>query len=205
MAPTKYRKDKKETLKERIARKRRKYEGWITEYLRYSSLTGHLYWKKNISNLKAGDIAGWVHEDGYIRLIIQRKASFMGHHLAWFLHYGEWPEFELDHKDRNRSNNAIRNLRRSNAKFNMQNRGVNKNNKSGFTGVLWRKASEKWIASISVNNKRHHLGSFDTKEEAASAYKKAKKKFHKFNPKVVTTHSSYEDNWKERKKLKRAA
>ena len=40
------------------------------------------------------------------------------------------------------------------------------NNTSGVKGVSYKKRDKKWIASIKINGKRHHLGSFDNKEDA---------------------------------------
>lgn len=44
-----------------------------------------------------------------------------------------------------------------------------KNNKSGVTGVYWDKRRRKWAASIKVKRKSHHLGYFDSLEDAAEA------------------------------------
>lgn len=43
-------------------------------------------------------------------------------------------------------------------------------NTSGYRGVSWIKARSKWVAQIKVNNKKIHLGYFDTPEEGAIAY-----------------------------------
>ena len=43
-------------------------------------------------------------------------------------------------------------------------------NTSGYRGVSWIKARSKWVAQIKVNNKKIHLGYFDTPEEGAVAY-----------------------------------
>jgi hypothetical protein len=37
---------------------------------------------------------------------------------------------------------------------------------------------QRWQAKIGVNNKRIHLGSYHTEEEAASAYNEGAKKYH---------------------------
>lgn len=44
------------------------------------------------------------------------------------------------------------------------------NNKSGFRGVSWHKRDNKWVARITVNSKKVHLGYFNTAEDGAIAY-----------------------------------
>ena len=44
-----------------------------------------------------------------------------------------------------------------------------KNNKSGYVGVIWNKASKKWYANIRISKKRINLGSFKDKIEAVQA------------------------------------
>ena len=46
------------------------------------------------------------------------------------------------------------------------------NNKSGFRGVSWDTASNKWSAGISVNNKSMRLGRYPTALEAGKAYER---------------------------------
>lgn len=52
---------------------------------------------------------------------------------------------------------------------------IKKNNTSGYTGVSKLK-SGKYRAYINFQRKQFHLGSFDTKEDAAAAYRNAKDK-----------------------------
>lgn len=70
----------------------------------------------------------------------------------------------IDHIDRNPLNNQKLNLRFCNHSENLANSKLNKNNSSGHKGVYH--TNNKWAAYIQFNNKRYHLGYFDTIEEA---------------------------------------
>lgn len=50
-----------------------------------------------------------------------------------------------------------------------------KNRGSNPKGVCFHKVNKKFLAYITIDNKRKNLGSFDTSSEAYSAYKKEKK------------------------------
>jgi len=85
----------------------------------------------------------------------------------------------IDHIDGDGLNNCRSNLRAATNAQNLHNRGKQRNNTSGHKGVSWDKSRSKWWAEISANGVKHRLGRFDTKEEAAEAYTKAAKKFHR--------------------------
>ena len=63
--------------------------------------------------------------------------------------------------------------------MNQINRGLQRQNTSGYKGVSWRKDSNKWRAQLWVNGKSYNIGCFDTKEEAIEARKQAEEKYHK--------------------------
>ena len=50
-------------------------------------------------------------------------------------------------------------------------------NKSGVIGVSESKTEGKWVASIKINGKKIHLGTFSSKEEAILARLKAEIKY----------------------------
>lgn len=76
---------------------------------------------------------------------------------------------EVDHINHNRLDNRRSNLRLCTHAENGRNLPLKKNNKSGFTGVLWDKNRNKWAASIKIMFKNKHLGRFEHIEEAISA------------------------------------
>jgi|GEM_PF-2535554 len=78
-----------------------------------------------------------------------------------------------EHEDRNPLNNRRENLRiaeRGDAD-NKQNVGTPANSTSGFRGVSWHKHRRKWAAHAQLAGKKHHLGNYDTPEEADAAAK----------------------------------
>ena len=94
---------------------------------------------------------------------------------------GMYPGFEVDHKDRNGLNNQKENLRHATHAQNNANKPAQVNNESGYKGVSWHIAAQKWIAQLTVNKQHHYLGLFDKKEDAALAYNaKAKKLLGEF-------------------------
>ncbi len=79
----------------------------------------------------------------------------------------------VDHIDGNKLNNCRDNLRICTRVQNSQNMARHKNNTSGYKGVSFNKARNKWDAYITVYGKRRNLGRFKTDLEAALAYDKA--------------------------------
>ena len=51
--------------------------------------------------------------------------------------------------------------------------------KNNLTGVYLTANKKRWVAQIAFKNKRHHLGCFDTPEEASFAYQKARTELFK--------------------------
>jgi len=52
---------------------------------------------------------------------------------------------------------------------------LQKNNTSGYRGVIWNKSKQKWNAKIQMNKKIYRLGSFVNKEDAIHAIETFKK------------------------------
>lgn len=73
----------------------------------------------------------------------------------------------VDHINGNGLDNRRENLRIVTAQGNACNRRVRRDSISGVKGV--RKRRSRWIAYITKNGSLHHIGTFDTIQEAAAA------------------------------------
>jgi hypothetical protein len=91
---------------------------------------------------------------------------------------GKWPDKQIDHINEDPSDNRWSKLRLATKAQNMRNITRTKAKTSGYKGVGWSKASQKWRAYIRADGINYHLGLFKTKEEAAAAYKAAADKLH---------------------------
>ena len=147
----------------------------LRELLHYEPETG-IFTRKvgSASQVKAGDVAGSPNGRGYLQITVQSRL-YRAHRLAWLYVYGSWPEDQIDHINRNRSDNRISNLREVSHKQNHQNKSKPSNNTSGHPGVCWNKRKSKWVAQITHNQKQIYLGCFNTVEEAIAARKAAEK------------------------------
>ena len=58
-----------------------------------------------------------------------------------------------------------------------RNRRIFKNNKTGCRGIYWHKRDKKYQVDIKSNNKRIHIGSYDSLKQAATERKKAEQKY----------------------------
>jgi len=146
--------------------------------LNYDPDTGIISWKAvSGARTKIGMPAGSKQPNGYLRISVN-KNRFLAHRLAWLLYYKEWPLDIIDHIDGNKSNNKIENLRVGTILKNNYNTGITVTNTSGYKGVSWNSANNKYIANINVKGKKVYLGMFSTSEEASEAYNKAAKELH---------------------------
>ncbi len=87
----------------------------------------------------------------------------------------------IDHKDGNKTNNNLTNLRWCNNSENMRNSKISSRNNSGVRGVSFNKENQKWKAVITVNGKIMHIGYFEDLEVAKIARQdKSKEIFGEF-------------------------
>lgn len=162
----------------------------LRKLLRYEPETGKLFWlerprefftsereSKRWNGRYSGKEAFTSKNDkGYFGGKIGRR-TFTAHRVAWALHYGEWPDQDIDHIDGNRANNKIYNLRDVARSENAKNAALRSDNASGCSGVVWHKRDANWCVQISINGRRVHIGSFEEKNDAIAARRAAEKMF----------------------------
>lgn len=146
--------------------------------LTYDPDTGIFVYAKARPKVQVGAIAGHVHKGhGYNQIKIDGKL-YLAHRLAWLYVYGRWPQEQLDHINRIRTDNRLANLREVTNAQNCQNRPVQRNSTSKCAGVTWNKTLNKWHTRISLNNQRKHIGWFLTFEDAVATRHQAEQNFH---------------------------
>lgn len=99
---------------------------------------------------------------------------FLHHAILGYPLYGK----QVDHINGNSLDNRRSNLRIVSACQNQWNRGLNKNNTSGYKGVCFDKRKGRWMARIRKDWKYYFLGYFGTAAEAGAAYVTAQKIYH---------------------------
>ena len=110
---------------------------------------------------------------GYGQIKISGR-SYLAHRIIFLFVHGYLPEY-LDHKDGNKMNNNITNLRPATVQENLRNRPRQAHSTSGFTGVNLHNG--KWRAYIYVDQKQIYLGHFLLKDLAVEARRKAEKEY----------------------------
>lgn len=114
-----------------------------------------------------------------IRVCDEWKNNFQAF-AEWSIAHGYASNLEIDRIDSN-GNYCPENCRWIDHKNNSRNRGVKRLNKSGATGVVWRKTRSgdggSWRASIVVDGKNISLGSYANFDDAVAARKEAELKY----------------------------
>ena len=123
--------------------------------------------------------------EGYLKVNLYNKGSKRDvyiHRLVGYAFLGldiDNPKIQIDHKDSDKANNKLSNLRIATSSQNCAAAKPSRKGVSRFRGVKKsRRIENPWVASISKDNKTYHLGNFKTEEEAARAYDKKAKEFH---------------------------
>lgn len=155
----------------------------LRKLLRYEPDTGKLYWRPRDRTLFMEDQCYKVfHEhftereaftgkdrDGYSTgYVLGRK--FFAHRVMWAMQTGRWPAHQIDHIDRDKSNNRWHNMREATVAQNAANRPPRKDSSSRYLGVSWSKRRRKWLVTICKNRVYSPQMFFSCEMEAAKAY-----------------------------------
>lgn len=137
----------------------------------YNPETGVITRTKWTKNAVLGPLQAGRHNTSY------EGVRYMITHLMWALHYGYWPDQLVDHRDGNKKNTKINNLRQATHQ-------QNQFNKVGFgqypKGVVFKddaRRKKPWSARIRINGRKIPIGAYTTMEEAAEAYRQAAEKY----------------------------
>lgn len=150
---------------------------FIRSILDYDAKTGLFTWRARAecsalrNSIWTGRAAG-TNIHGYIQISIYvdgQSVAIYAHRIAWLYIYGEWPQELLDHIDGDKTNNRIGNIREASYSENACNRPKRSDNKTGYTGVAFRKNRNKWEGKITVRQKTVWRKLFNTAEEAHAA------------------------------------
>ena len=116
----------------------------------------------------AGKRAGSFDKDGY-RIVTIDGRHYRAARIIWQIVTGHPPPHEVDHRDTDQANDRWDNLRLATSGQNKGNMKRRSNSTSRFKGVRVGKnhRPQAWIGSGST---RRYLGTFNTEEEAHTAY-----------------------------------
>lgn len=81
-----------------------------------------------------------------------------------------FPDYKIDHKDRNGLNNKKSNLRKFEGGQNRMNSSISKNNTTGFKGVTYEQKKKLWLTHIGFKGEKIKGGRFKNKYAAALRY-----------------------------------
>ena len=143
----------------------------LWERFDYKPLTGELVWKGR----KAGKIAGSIQSNGYISIGFNADVKNTAHRTVWKWVTGKEPgAFDVEHLDRNRTNNAWNNLRLATRSQNLCNKKA-----KGYRKMK----SGRFQVRVQVSGTIHYFGTYPTEAEARAAYIKASQELHgSFSP-----------------------
>lgn len=152
---------------------------YLNTILRCDYDTGVVYWKERpredfknqklysyFINNTLPNPAGTNKGDGYLIIWLDGKLYRL-HRIIWKMYYGEDPKHFIDHINGDRSDNRIVNLRDATHSENNRNRAkISDKNTTGYTGIIYCEARNKYRTVIMYNNKTIHIGEFEDINEA---------------------------------------
>jgi len=133
--------------------------------------------KSSAPCVNIGDVAGCINVSGYVSISVNGK-EYYAHRLAFLYMEGYFPENDVDHINRNSSDNRWINLRHVSRSCNNINSKMDKRNTTGVTGVYWHKQCKRWEAKIGVNKNKINLGRYKNFISAVKSRWNAEKEYN---------------------------
>ncbi len=143
----------------------------LRKALRFDHETGKLFRRSN-----GKEAFTTIGDTGYMRGSIFNYDCF-AHRIIWAIIYNDFPKYQIDHINHDRSDNRLSNLRAVTHEENARNQKLFNTNTSGVCGVVFDRDRRKWRAQIRVDRKNKYLGLFNIKDDAVSARKDAEIKY----------------------------
>ncbi len=157
------------------------YEGLyeVSNFGRIKSLPRSWVAGKGFKMSHAGKILSLSKDkDGYKVVGLHKNKvgkNYKVHRLVVCSFRGLSDKFLIDHKDGDKSNNNLDNLRECTHRENQSFDNCKRRRSSKYRGESWHIRKNKWCAMIGINGKQKHLGTFLLEEHASDAYQKALK------------------------------
>lgn len=127
----------------------KEYVDWMKGYTWYS--------EGNNSSSQRYLVSGVKNEKG-VQSIVRYHVEIMKDELESYETKESQPV--IDHIDGDETNNLKSNLRVVTQSENNMNKRVQRNNTTGFVGVMWHTGKRMWEASITLENESIHLGNY---------------------------------------------
>ena len=131
--------------------------------------------------LTVGSQADHVDPYGYKLIVINYKA-YLASRLAWLYMTGKWPEYTVDHKNNDNTDDKWENLRLATYSQQCMNRRVRKDRKydlpRGVEAVVTGGRFNGYRAVLMVNRKKYRSSLTQSAEEAHKAYIELSKQHH---------------------------
>lgn len=148
-------------------RKKHPSQAELHEWFFYDPDTGFLHWKQRPSNnVMWGDQVGGSDRNGYLQVKLN-GVFYRQHNFVWIMHNGDIPDgVTIDHKNKNKDDNRLDNLRLATARQQEIHRRV-----KGFTRQM-DCTLRPWRSRHSVDGRMTNIGSFSTALQARLAYER---------------------------------
>ena len=138
----------------------------MLNYFRYED--GEVLVIQPYGKRKVGDNAARLNK-GLGRYVVNYlNKQYLRYRVIWFLYYKTQPPEMIDHKDRDKRNDLITNLRETTQKDN----SLNCDWVDKAKGTIFNTQSGKYRARANRQGKRLYFGEYGTEAEARSAYLK---------------------------------